>query len=230
MELLHGNSASDFADRHFEEFQYTCHSLRADTLLGYLGYLNRLVWVACKEYGLIEIRDGRSLLNRERLTRIRGAIAGGHLKVRVALDAAENYLKQFWGGASYTRKSLRKYRNHCQEMGLFRVGFSQFIAQKFDGVPRTPSPEISHFDFDKLFKLIGIIERALEFKGYEWQHFPGRVSDRRPMGANDRTWKVLGTQVRSSRNLARVFPSHGNALPHLLKKALEAIAEAVSAW
>jgi hypothetical protein len=209
----------------FEEFQMTAHLKRTDVLAGYLGLLNRIVWTFCQEYDLTTQEGSGRLLDKAKIERLRGKITAGQARIRVSLEATERYLRKFWAGSTNTRKTIRKYRTHCADMGLFRVGFSQFIPQRCDGIPRTPPAEITHINLGLIFKLIAIIEKALEFKGFQWQHFTTEANIIRDRGKqaykNDVTWNALGGAVQGLRRLGdKLFPKHGNALPHLLRKAL----------
>lgn len=219
----------------FEIFRQTAHTMRRDTLLGYLGFLNRLIWCLSESLGLIrKDENGRRYIDHQRLRRMKNAIASGKIKIRIPLDATEDYMAQYWPGAAHTRKSLRSYRVYFAQMGLFQVEPSKFIPQRFDGYPRTPSPQISHFDLEGIFEAIAIIEKALEFKGCDWTHFESDEEriDRKAAEAceNDRTWSILkrwGAGVSSAAKKGKQkqfnFPAHGNAFCHLLRKAFQLI-------
>jgi hypothetical protein len=219
----------------FEIFRQTAHTLRRDTLLGYLGFLNRFIWCLCKSLGLVrEDENGRRHIDHQRLRQMRKDIASGRVKIRIPLDATEAYMAQYWPGAAHTRKSLRAYRVYFAEMGLFQVEPSKFIPQRFDGYPRTPSPQVSHFNLELIFEAIAIIETALEFKGYDWTHFESDEEriDRKADEAceNDRTWNILkrwvGIGAKATKKGKRKqfnFPAHGNAFCHLFRKAFQLI-------
>jgi hypothetical protein len=219
----------------FEIFRQTAHTLRRDTLLGYLGFLNRLLWCLSESLGLIrKDENGRRYIDHHRLRRMKKDVALGKIKIRIPLDATEDYMAQYWPGAAHTRKSLRAYRVYFAEMGLFQVEPSKFIPQRFDGYPRTPSPQVSHFDLEGIFEAIAIIEKALEFKGYDWTHFENDEEriDRKSADAceNDRTWNILKRWGTSGPNATKKgkrkqfkFPAHGNSFCHLFRKAFQLI-------
>ena len=98
---------------------YIANQMSDRQLFTHMGILNSLVWRTAVDYEAIEKINGVDKIIDSNWKNLLGCCAQGEVKITLALEWQEWYLKAFWKGAFHTAHTLIKYRKQHISWGLF---------------------------------------------------------------------------------------------------------------